>query len=30
MNKLTTKIGDHINIKLRKWDATTIIEGIDY
>lgn len=26
MNKLTTTIGDHISIKLHKWDAT--IEGI--
>lgn len=24
MSKLTTKIGDHINIKLRKWDTTSI------
>jgi len=28
MNKLTAKIGDHINIKLHKWDATAI-EGKD-
>lgn len=26
VNKLTTTIGDHISIKLHKWDAT--IEGI--
>lgn len=29
MNKFTTKIGDHINIKLHKWDRTAIIEGIN-
>ncbi|KYQ49815.1 Exosome complex exonuclease RRP45 [Trachymyrmex zeteki] len=26
VNKLTTTIGDHISIKLRKWNATAIVE----